>query len=446
MYYLMHKGYEYRGDEDRDPDGRCYPSMKGKTGPVYGNWALDRNRPDWQEAMLRDFAALGMTQTHLNIYPVGGKLELDADLAQAIRDYVALSGKHGLRVGVRLDAPDETVLWSMHPSNPENRRAAYLKWAGEVAALLKGSTLYYILGDELTLVGESATRPTKSWTAAMYLDYFNDVRRAIQSRDPGARVCMFSASSGEWFNVVDLLQHGYAEVGAGVAINHYNWRELDRFLADRDRLAPGKLFLTSGVGYVSNGPVSPRYPEGDGYSKCPDEASHASEIARTMYAWWYSGADNAPYYISLRNWEIEGKTYPRWFGFFGFEDYVVSKDVLSVRRYPGWYAFQAVATTFYDRARHSKPDFAVTPAEPLDRLDAFVHPVPGGSELLMMTWNNRPASTRVTIGSTDFGYPVRVPLEDAAKWQDLEWGVEAGKTWVQVPVGPAPVIVRWFRK
>src|SRR5438874_2703327 len=54
MYYLMHAGYQYLGNEDKDPQQRCYPSMRGKLGPDFGFWKLDRNRPDWQEAMIRD--------------------------------------------------------------------------------------------------------------------------------------------------------------------------------------------------------------------------------------------------------------------------------------------------------------------------------------------------------------------------------------------------------
>ena len=57
--------------------------LKGKPGIDWGSWKLDRNRPDWQEAMVRDWAELGLNSTHLNIYPVDGKLEIDPDWAKA---------------------------------------------------------------------------------------------------------------------------------------------------------------------------------------------------------------------------------------------------------------------------------------------------------------------------------------------------------------------------
>jgi len=450
MYYLMHAGYEYRGNEDRDPAGRCYPVMAGKVGPEFGSWTLDRNRPDWQEAMVRDFAELGMTQTHLNVYPVGGELKVSTEYARALRDYVRLSEKYGLRVGVRLDALDETVLWSVHPENPESRRAEYLKWVREVAALLKGRTVYYILGDELTLRAETSTRPARAWTAGMYLDYFREVRAAIASADPAAKVGMFAASSGEWFNVLELLKHGYAEVGDAVAINHYNWRELSRFIADRDRLAPGKMLLTSGVGYISAGTASPRYPEGDSYSRYPTEQAHAAEIARTMYAWWEGGADNAPYYISLRNWVRDGRIYPRWFGFFGFEDYDISSDKFNIRRYPGWYAFQAVALTFYNRSDFVPPKFAIRSDLKLERMDAFEHHTTatgaGHGELVMMLWNDKPVRVRIELNSTRYAVPVRVPLDGHENWRDVEWGVDSGRTWIALDVGSEPVIVRLFKR
>ncbi len=444
MYYLMHQGYQYLGGEDADPQGRCYPSMMGKKGPDFGTWSLDRNRPDWQETMLRDLAELGMTQTHLNIYPVKGELKLTGPLETAIKDYVRLSAKYGMKVGVRLDAIDETVLWTVHPENPASQRKAYLDWVRQVASCLSGQSAYYILGDELTFKADTTTRPSKSWTPEMYLAYFKEVKAAIREKDPSAKVCMFAASSGEWFNVTSLLANGYAEVGDGVAINHYNWGELSRFIQDRDRLAPGKLFLSSGVGYISNGTVSPRYPEGDAYSKCPSEQSHAAEIARTMYMWWVQRADNAPYYISLRNWIVDGKIYPRWFGFFGFEDYVIDGGVMRVQRHPGWYAYQAVAKTFYDRAACKVPAFGVSSSQPLERFDCFERTRPAGRELLMMLWNDKPMKVRVKLDTLTYGNPVRLSLGNVNDWQDVTWGIEGGATWVELPVDSSPMIIRMF--
>ena len=445
MYYLMHAGYAYQGDEDKQADHRFYPSMKGKVGPDFGHWELDKNRPAWQEAMLRNWAELGLNSTHLNIYPEGGKFTLSADYAQALRDFVRLSQKYGLKIGVRLDAPDETILWTMHPANPENRRGEYLAWIAQVVEVLKGQTAYYVLGDELTLQHAGATVPLKAWTPAQYLEYFKLVSGRIKSTDPSAKVSMFGASSGEWFNVLWLLENGYAKVGDGVAVNHYDYTAVPRFIADRDRLAPGKLFLTSGVGYVSLGTVQPRYPQGDAYSAQPTEAAHADAIARTMFSWWEVGADNAPYYVSLRNWVIDGKVYPRWFGFFGFEDFVVEADRLSVKRYPAWYAYQTIAHVFYNRNEFKAPSFKVAADQPLTKIHAYEHAVPGGSELLLMLWNDKPITTCVRIDSASYHFPVRVSLADFHQWSDVAQVATPDGTSLNLEVGPSPVIIRLFR-
>jgi hypothetical protein len=446
MYYLMVKGYDYDGNEDVGPNDRCYSKMNGKVGPDWGSWKIDRNRPDWQEAMIKDWADLGLNNTHLNLFPIDGKLSLDADYTRAIQDFVALSAKYGLRVGVRLDSLDETKLWTMHPANPENRRKEYLGWVKEVATLLKGSTAYYVLGDELTLKQPAENLPKDAWTAPMYLDYFKEVSSAIKSADPSAKVCMFGASSGEWFNVLWLLENGYAQVGDGVAINHYDYSTVPKFFADRDRLAPGKMFLTNGVGYISAGTVTERYPQGDGYSPMPTEDAHAAAVAKTMFMWWDLGADTAPYYICLRNWVNDGKVYPRWFGFFGFQDFVIENDQLSVKHYPAWFAYQAVANTFYNRSEMKTVE--VKSSEPISKLRAFEHAIPGGSELLLMVWNDDGAAkqTTITIASDKFKFPVRVSLADMQQWESLPSEVSNGSTTLQLTVGNVPQIIRLVQR
>lgn len=444
MYYLMHKGYAYEGDWDADSDSRCYEKLKGQRGKEWGNWTLDRNRPDWQAAMIKDWAELGLNSTHLNIYPVNGKLDIEPDWAEAIGDFVTLSEQHGLKVGVRIDAPDETKLWSVHPNNPQSQRAEYLDWVAEVVQLLKGRTIYYVLGDELTLKQPAAKLPKQAWTPPMYLDYFREVSAVIKQADPDAKVCMFAASSGEWFNVKWLLEHGYAQLGDGVAINHYDYNTAPSFFADRDRYAPGKMFLTSGVGYVSNGVVQDRYPEGDSYTPLASEREHAAQIAKTMFMWWDLGADAAPYYITLRNWRLEGKNYPRWFGFFGIEDYVVENDRLSVRRYPAWYAFQTVAQTFYNRKQMRAPDFAVKSSAPISQLRSFVHAVPGGRELLLMVWNEEgEVETMLTLENTEFRYPVKVSLAGYRQWDSLQSNVDDKNTTLRITAGTEPQIIRF---
>ncbi|MCC7349010.1 MAG: hypothetical protein IT446_00440, partial [Phycisphaerales bacterium] len=387
MYYLMHKGYEYNGSLDEGPTGRTY--IQNKPGPDYGCWALDRNRPDWQEAMIKDWVELGLNNTHLNIYPLEDKYDLPADYLKAIRDFAHLSEQYGLKVGVRLDPPGGYVAWDVNPDNPDNHLKEYLQWTRTLAELLKGKTAYWVLGDELTLHEKSEKDlPEKAWTTEGYLNYFKQVSTAIKQIDPDAKVSMFAAESGKWDVVLNLLKHGYAEYGDAVAINYYNYTDVPRFFDDARKLAPKLMFLSNGVGYCSNGLVEPRYPEGDPYSRVSSEEEHGDTIAKNMFAWWDLGASTAPYYISLRNWVKDGKVYPRWFGFFGFEDYIIENDQLSVKRYPGWYALRTIAHTFYNRDQFRTPGFAVKSSADLTMFKAYEHKLAGGSELLLMLWND----------------------------------------------------------
>jgi hypothetical protein len=445
MYYLMYKGYEYRGDDDRDPKSRCYPSLEGKTGPDYGHWTLDRNRPDWQEAMIRDWADLGLNNTHLEIHPINAKFSMDPDYAQAISDFSRLSNKYGMRVGVRLDAPDETVLWSMHPANPHNRRKEYVEWVRQVASLLKGRTEYYVLGDELTLYAPSKTKPVNAWTVAIYADYFKEIRAAIKTADPDAIVSMFASSSGQWSNVVDLLQHGYASFGDAVAINNYDYTAASKFFADRDRLAPNLKFLTNGVGYVSIGTIKNRYPEGDAYHHAASEEEQGAGIAKAMFAWWDLGADTAPYYVSLRNWVRDDVTYPNWYGFFGFEDYVIDHDQLTVKKYPGWHALQTITHIFYNRDKLHPLGGEVTCSKPVSMFRAFERPISVGSELIVMIWNDTPADVTLDVIDKEFSYPTQVDLFDYHHWTDLPMGTGKDHAKLKVHAGPTPVILRMIR-
>lgn len=445
MYYLMHKGYAYEGNLDAAPTTRFYDKKKGTPGRDWGSWTLDRNRPDWQEKMIEDWAELGLNQTHFNVYPVGGKLEIDPDWAEAVRQFVALSEKHGLQVGVRLDAIDETKLWTVHPHNPQSQRAAYLKWVAEAARLLKGRTRYYILGDELTLKQPAPDLLPDAWTPQQYLAYFDEVASAIKGVDPTAKVCMFAASSGQWYNVLWLLENGYAERGDGIGINHYDYNRAPSFFADRDRLAPGKMFLTSGVGYISNGTIADRYPEGDGYSASSSEEDQAARIAKTMFVWWDLGADTAPYYVTLRKWVVDGQAYPHWFGFFGVEDYVIENDQLTVRRHLPWYAIQTVTHTFYNRDEMRKPGFGISSSADLSMLRAFERFARSGDELALMLWNDRgEVSADIVLDTDRYGYPVSVSLADRRNWTALDCNVDQGKTTLRLNVGPSPRILRMF--
>jgi len=422
MYYLMYKGYKYEGTLDKQGENRTYIKDKNKPGHDWGTWALDQNRPDWQEVMVRDWAELGLNNTHLNIYPIDNTLDLSPEYLKAIQDFAALSEKHGLKVGVRLDPLGGTTVWELHPNNPENQLKPYLAWVKQIAELMKGKTAYYVLGDELTLHEPAPDLAPEKWTPAQYLEYFKQVSAVIKQADPTAKVSMFAASSGEWFNVLYMLKHGYAQYGDAVAINFYDYGKIPSFFDDARKLAPGLLFLSNGVGYSSCGPASPRYPEGDPYSKLPTEEAHANAIAKNMFAWWDLGAATAPYYISLRNWVKEGQVYPRWFGFFGFEDYVIEKDNFSVKRYPGWYAFQTITHTFYNRDQFKDPGFEVTSSQPLGMFRVYEHQTGEGSELLLMLWNDKASvKTTIQIKSSNYQYPVSVSALDYKKWNDIPY-------------------------
>ena len=446
MYYLMYEGYAYEGGLDVGPAGRTY--VRDRQGPDHGSWKLDRNRPDWQEAMVRDWAELGLNNTHLNIYPEDSSLEISVPLRQAVSDYVELSGRYGLKIGVRLDAPGEYEGWPINPDNPANVIDRYLEYVRQVASLLKGRTVYWVLGDEMTLHKAAPGLDPRKWTPQKYLEYFKRVSTAIKSVDPAAKVSMFAASSGEWFNVLYLLEQGYARYGDAVAINYYNYADVPRFFDDARRLAPGLLFLSNGVGYVSLGTISSRYPEGDGYAPCKTETEHAETIAKNMFAWWDLGAATAPYYICLRNWVVKGRVYPRWFGFFGFQDFVIDEnDQMTVKRYPGWYAFATIAHVFYNRRDFKAPGFKVTCSGEPTMFRAYEHSLPSGGELLVVAWNDKGSQAHViTLESTAYGCPVRVNLLNHHVWTDVPFEAENGRLTMKVQVGSAPVILRLFRR
>ena len=168
-------------------------------------------------------------------------------------------------------------------------------------------------------------------------------------------------------------------------------------------------------------------------------------VAKNMFAWWDLGAATAPYYITLRNWVVNGRTYPRWFGFFGFEDFVINEyDHLTVKRYPGWYAFQTIAHTFYNRQEAVTPSFDVKSSEPLTMLRAYVREHDGGKELLLMLWNDarEAVETELSLATDEFGYPVRVNIFNYNDWQDQPCRYIDGGTTFNLSVDRDPLIIR----
>ena len=447
MYYLFHEGFEYRGDNDRDPEHRPHPNMVGMPlTPDYGHWRLDRNRPDWQEAIIKDWSELGMGNTHLNIYPQNESLELSETYVKAIEDFARLSDQYHLKIGVRLDGIGGYEAWPLNPVNPDNQIAAYLDYVRKVATLLKGKTLYYVLGDEMTLVETGPNVPDRAWTAEKYMTYFKQVAKAIREVDPGVKVSMFAVADGHRNYVFEMLKAGYADHGDAITINANNFQEMQKFFAEVRKLAPKMVFLSNGVGYIAAAKAQPPYPKGTPYKPEPTDEAHGGMVAKTMFSWWDVGAMTAPYYVCLRDWDIRGKIYPAWYGIFGFEEFVVDDaDKLTVRRLPGWYAFQTIAHTFYNREDFVTPLFEVKCAPAPTQFRCYEHKLASGSELLIVMWNDSAETeVEVSIGSKKYFYPVRISLFDKSKWTDVPYTVDDTNGKLRVSVGSEPVIIRLF--
>jgi len=427
MYYLTYKGRGFGRREDRSP-------------------RLDRARPDWQEAIVRDWVELGLTSLHLYFHcqrkgPSAGVLHREEWLTVK-----RLCEEYGLGIGARLDLHNagKTPGWGVHPLNPDRDMDAYLNWVREIAGMLKGTARYYVISDELNF---GRVPPEKGgWTAELYMQVWSQVAAAIRSVDPAPRVSMFAASSSFWSDVRSMLAiDEYRRTAKAVAINVPHYRAVPVYMADLKRVAPEVQLLSSGVGYISSGEVAIRNPAGDKYRRYSDH-EQACVIAKCMFTWWEVGAGVAPYYITLRSWVIRGKTYPRWFGFFGIEDYVVGDDDrLSVKHYPAWYAFQTVARTFHDRPSFRRASFPVEPSAGVSKLSAFVR---GESELVLILWQDfrKTGFVDVRIESARFKHAVRVDLFDKSNWQDVPYTVapDGTVTLRDVRVGFEPTIIRLF--
>jgi len=427
MYYLMHKGRGFGRREERSP-------------------RLDRARPDWQEAMVRDWVELGLTSVHLYFYchPRGPRVGVPH--REEWLTVKRLCEKYGLGIGARLDLPHvgRTPGWGVHPLNPDRDLDAYLNWVREVATMLKGSARYYVISDELNF---GRVPPDKGgWTAELYMQVWPAVAAAILSVDPAPRVSMFGASGSSWGDVRSMLAiDEYRRTAQAVAINLPHYRAVPFCAAHLKRAAPDVQLLSNGVGYISSGEVTVRNPARDKYRRYSDY-EQACVIAKAMFTWWEVDAGVAPYYITLRHWVIRGKTYPRWYGFFGIEDYVVGDDDrLTVKRYPAWYAFQTIAHTFHDRPSFRTADFPVTPSAGVSKLSAFVR---GDDELVLIIWQDfrKTGFTDLRIESTRFKHAVRVNLFDRSDWADVPYtiGRDGLVTLRDVRVSFEPAVIRLF--
>ena len=447
MYYLFNKGRLYDGTMDKDPAKRFVKNMKGKPGPDFGTWRLDRNRPDWQEVVIRDWVELGLNSIHFLIQP-NKDLKLSSNYVTAAEHLISICAKYKMGIGVRLDALGGYEAWEMNPDNPENMLEKYLVWVEKIAQMMKGKTAYYVLGDEIVLHENKPGLEPQKWTPEKYLGYFKKVSGIIKNCDPQAKVSMFSALPSRWDNVMQLISMGYSKYGDGIAINNYRYKDVLSCFEEVRAACPEMMFLSNGVGYVNSGSI-PTYPQWDPYDGQPypasaDEQEHACKVAKNMFAWWDLGSDAAPYYIVLRNWIIEGKKFPRWYGFFGFEDFVVDKyGNMTIKRYPGWYAFQTIAHTFYNRDEFVEPSFDVHSSVSLDMFRVYEHKLAKGSELVMMLWNDsRETNTSITVDERSYKYPVRISNFNYTDWSDVDYSVTEQGVSFDLKVGTVPIIIR----
>lgn len=422
MYYLMDKGY-YDG--------------------INNEILLDRNRPDWQEAIIRDWAELGLTSTLACTTP---KEWSDPDTAQAYRDYFQLSKRYGMGVGMRLAgdpslAGIESEGWEVHPRNPQNRLDEYVKWAGRVAANGRGVISYYIVGDEVNGQGWEAsdgkggtvrgrTDDEKLWTPEDYMNAFGKIAAEIQKNDPDAKVCMFGMNGIDTAYVDKLIDLGYAEIGDGVAANvdfgRYAHGEIEEFVSHVRQKAPEFKFYSNGVGYVAARDTNFN-PVNHGYKPLYSDEDQASTIAKGMIKAYVADWDVAPYYIVLRQWILpDGTPAPHWYGFFGIQDFKLDENGhVSVIRHAGWHAMQTIAHVFYDRDRTPDASFEVDPVEEVDNVHAMVR---GDYECLVVLWNNGGAPTVTTdirLDTDKYTYPVRLPLMNYRDPQDLAYEVDS---------------------
>jgi len=465
MYYLMHKGFS---------DG------------INNEILLDRNRPDWQEALIRDWAELGLTSTLACTTP---KEWDDANIAQAYRDYFRLSKQYGLDVGMRL-AGDETLEgieasgWGVHPRNPDNRLDDYAKWAGRIALAGRGTVAYYIVGDEVNSQGwetsdsegntvKGQTADNRRWTPEDYLVAFTKIAKAIRQSDPDAKVSMFGMNGIDVSYLDELFDLGYADIADGVAANidfgRYSPAQVRDFVEHVGSRAPNFKFYSNGVGYVAardtnfypanHGylPVSDDTPDGADAASSDDhtprlysDEAQAKRIAKGMFAGFIAGWDVTPYYIVLRQWLLpDGTPAPHWYGFFGVNDLKVDEfGHVTPIRHAGWYAIQTISHIFYSKDRTKLAPFQIQISGEVDQSWAFVR---DNYECLLVLWNDsgaEPVTTDIVIGDTEFTYPVQVSLFNYRLTTELPYEIdEQGRLTIHdVQVTDAPFIIRLVKE
>ncbi len=442
MYYLLCKGYQ---------DG--VGSMSGK-----GNLILDRNRPDWQEELMKDWVDLGLTSTHFLTYPSQWE---KASTIEAIEDYFRLSEKYGMKIGIRLGGDQsfgglEASGWDLHPNNPNNRFNDYVNWTKRVATKGRGRVRYYVLGDELNLGGWEA--PTgeagrteghrvdedKKWTPEIYMRVFPKLAEAIKTIDPEVKISMFGMGGLDWDYIDGLFKLGYAKYADGVAANIGNKsaEEIRDFVQKVTNEAPDFKFYSNGVGYVraKNTNFYPTNTRGT-----YDDEEQGIEVAKIMFRGFDAGWASTPYYIVVRQWQLADGTFaPHWYGLMGFTDLVLDAyDNLTFKHYPAWYSFQTISHIFYSRSKTKPAPFDIKMSEHVDFSRIYVR---NNYECLLVLWNNEKniESVSIMLPTQKYLYPVKVSLFNYRKLADVSYQLQGENELVMknVRIGNAPVIIR----
>ena len=442
MYYLLAEGYQ---------DG--VGAMTGN-----GNLVLDRNRPDWQEALIKDWVDLGLTATHFLTYP--GQWEKSSTV-QAIEDYFRLSRKYGMKIGIRLGGDKsfgglEGDGWDLHPNNPANRLEEYIEWTKRVARMGRGRVEYYVLGDELNLgsweapTGEAGktkghrVAEDKKWSPEIYMQVFKKLAVAIKSIDPDVKISMFGMGGLDWDYIDRLFQLGYARYADGVAANIGNKsaEEIHRFVKNVLKIAPHFKFYSNGVGYVRAKNTN-YYPTNTSGTYTDEE--QGTEVAKIMFRCFDAGWESTPYYIVVRQWRMaDGSFAPHWYGLMGFTDLLLDDyGNLTFKHYPAWYALETITHIFYNKGRTKPAPFDIKLDKPVDFSRIYVR---DDVECLLVLWNKEPLEekVRLTLPVQKYLYPVKISLFNYREITDIPYQLEGEKILIfpELKIGQIPVIIR----
>lgn len=445
----------------------CYPmwGVKDADGqPMLGSSPDGKSHPEWQETLVRDWAELGLTQLHFYLWPNGcgtpvRDYKISEDTKAGIREFARLCQKYQVKIGLRVDPPyfmerkedlppnqDPTGdYWPANPHNPQNELKQFFPWLVEILGLLEGNVEYVVMGDEI----DPSRKPRAdghAWDLDSFMKFTKEGADAVHAKFPNIKVSGPSFGAGNWNEVTQMIDLGYANFADAVAINNDDYKLVSKFVADLERLSPHKkiALLSNGIGYVGCD-TKDRNPPQDLYRKYSD-ADQAGMISRAMYSWWDVDADVAPYYVPIRTFIYQGKRMPLWYGMLGFVDFALeNSEKSSTVHYPGWSAYQTIAQTFHDRRQFSAPAFTVeSSSEATLHLKAYERP---GQELLIILWGeDRPGlATNVRIPSLKYGCPVQVNLLNHQDWADVASERDGdGLILRNVPLGLSPTIIRLF--